>query len=544
MTVTIDNEIVELSPEQAEQIIREHRQFKAQVQEDACHTALLEAQIALLLQQIRLLRHRRFGTSSEKSDPAQEAIAFNEAEVSADPDAPEPETVVVVRRKKNKGGQRRLDLCALDTEEITYDLPVEEQVCPQCSGALHQMGEEIREELKLVPAHLVRVLHIRAKYACRHCQKEEERTPILTAPMPAVAFPGSLASPSVVAYIMSQKFVEASPLYRQEQYFHRQGIALSRQSMANWTLAGAGWLEPIYAAMKSHLLAGDIVHADETRVQVIREPGRKATTDSTMWLYRTGRDGPPIALFDYQTSRAAEHAVSFLSGYSGYLNVDGWAAYEQVPDVVLAGCMAHARRHFHEAMMVLPEAARKKTNTAERVGLDYCNRLYAIEAELKACSAEERKAARLERSKPVLDEFRVWLDKSTKTVSQKSKIGQAISYCRSQWKKLATFLLDGRLDIDNNRAERTIKPFVIGRKNWLFANTPRGARASAVIYSVVETAKENGLDPHRYLAFLFERLPGIDTNDTDAVLALLPWSAAAQNAAAVPSNSAPAPQPV
>jgi transposase len=548
MTVIIDNEIVELTPEFAEQLIREHRQMLADRERLAAETAAAKAENLWLKEQLGLLKHHRFGTSSERFDPGQEQIPFNEAEVSADPEACEPDPVIVVKRRRKQKGQRQLELTSLATEEIEYHLPEEEQVCPACSGALHEMGTEIRQELKVIPAQLVLVKHIRAKYACRHCERNEIQTPIVTAPMPAPAFPGSLASASAVAYIMSQKFVEGSPLYRQEQNFKRQGQEISRQTMANWMLKGANWLEPIYAAMKERLLAGDIACADETTLQVLREPGRKATTDSFMWLYRSGRPPtaeeahttgvfrPPVALFEYQPSRSGEHPIAFLEGFAGYLCVDGYAAYEKVPGVTLVGCFAHARRKFHEAHLVLPEPAQKKTNTHERIGLEFCNRLYAIEADLKDASPEERKAARLERSKPVLAAFRAWLDKSLATVAPKSKIGQAIAYCRSQWNKLTAFLQDGRLEIDNNRSERTIKPFVIGRKNWLFANTPGGARASAVVYSIVETAKENGLDPFPYLTYLFEKLPGIDLKDAAALADLLPWSTEVQAALRVPST--------
>jgi transposase len=524
MTITVDNEIVELSPEIAEELIRDQRQAKAEIAAATAAYEVVKAENMWLKEQLGLLKHHRFGTSSEQSDPAQELIPFNEAEVTADPQAPEPEPVIAVKPRRKQAGQRQLELTSLATEEIEYPLPEEEQVCPACSGALHEMGKEVREEIKIIPARLVLVKHIRVKYACRHCERNETETPILIAPLPAVAFPGSLASPSAVAYIMSQKFVESMPLYRQEQNFKRQGLEISRQTMANWMLKGAAWLEPVYEAMKVRLLQGDVVHADETRLQVLREPGRKATTDSTLWLYRTGRPPtqaevsqtgvhrPPIALFEYQQTRGSEHPIRFLEGFSGYLNVDGYAGYDKVPGVILGGCFAHARRKFHEALMVLPEPARKKTTTPERIGLEFCNQLYAIEADLKDCSAEERKAARLGRSKPVLDAFRAWLDKAHNTTLPRSQIGQAIAYARSQWNKLTVFLQDGRLEIDNNRSERTIKPFVIGRKNWLFANTPRGATASALIYSIVETAKENNLDPRDYLTFLFEKLPSININ--------------------------------
>jgi transposase len=485
---------------------------------------LLEAENQWLKEQLGLAKHRQFGPSSEKSDPAQEAMLFNEAEAAATSEAPEPETETVSYTRRKRGGPRELDLSGLEVEEIRYELPEEERVCPACQGDMHPMGEEVRNEVEIVPAKFKVTRHVRAKYACRHCDRNEESTPILVAPMPAPAFPGSLASPSAVAYIMAQKYVEGLPLYRQEQNLARQGLELSRQTMSNWILRGADWLERIYDRMHYHLLARDILHADETPLQVLKEPGRAAQTQSRMWLYRTGRQGPPIALFEYTQTRSAEHPVAFLAGFDGYLSVDGYEVYEKVPGVTVSGCFAHARRKFHEALQLVPPAQRRKGATAAHEGLEFCDRLFQIERTLHDRTPEERFAARLECSKPVLDEFKVWLDDQALKVLSKSASGKAITYCRNQWNKLVVFLEDGRLEIDNNRAERTIKPFVIGRKNWLFANTPRGARASAVIYSVAETAKENGLDPFAYLAYVFEKLPNIDCKDPAAVDLLLPWA--------------------
>ncbi|MCL6445157.1 MAG: IS66 family transposase, partial [Alicyclobacillus sp.] len=265
------------------------------------------------------------------------------------------------------------------------------------------------------------------------------------------------------------------------------------------------------------------LHADETTLQVLHENGRAAETKSYMWLYRSGRDGPPIVLYDYQQTRSAEHPKRFLAGFKGYLHVDGYAGYNDLPDVKLVGCWAHARRKFDEALKALPASERSKP-TAAREGLEYCNRLFALERKFKNVTVQERYEGRLNHSKPVLDAFLAWLEEQNARVLPKSLLGQAVSYCLKQWHKLVAFLEDGQLEMDNNRSERSIKPFVIGRKNWLFSNTPRGARASAVAYSIVETAKENGLKPFAYLEYLFERLPNIDMSDRQALVELLPWS--------------------
>jgi transposase len=388
------------------------------------------------------------------------------------------------------------------------------------------MSTQVRQEIKVIPAQVKLIKHVQYIYACRQCEKENTTTPIIKAQMPNPILPGSLASPSILAYIMDQKYTNSMPLYRQEQQLSRLGVELSRQTMANWILNVADpWLKVIYDRLHEKLLDSDILHADETTLQVLKEPGRSAETKSYMWLYRTGRDGPPIVLYEYQTTRASKHPDRFLSGFKGYLHTDGYSGYGKLADITLVGCWAHARRKFIEALKALP-AAQKDKPVAASVGLDYCNRLFTIEKQLKDVSDKERYDKRLEKSKPLLDEFYIWLKKQKQQVLPKSAFGQAITYCLNQWDNLNSFLLDGRLEIDNNRAERSIKPFVIGRKNWLFTNTPRGARSSAIIYSIIETAKENNLKPYNYLVYLFEQLPNIDMADQDqaAIDNLLPWS--------------------
>lgn len=276
--------------------------------------------------------------------------------------------------------------------------------------------------------------------------------------------------------------------------------------------------------MHTHLLAQPILHADETTLQVLQEPGRRAETQSYMWLYRTGRDGPPIVLYDYQETRGGHHPRDFLTGFGGYLHVDGYSGYHKVAGVTLVGCWAHARRKFDEALKALPDG-KQTAAVAAREGLEFCNRLFAIERQIRDAPPEERLKVRTEQSRPLLDEFWAWLRTHRPRVLPKSTLGKAIAYCLEQREKLAAFLQDGRLELDNNRSERSIKPFVIGRKNWLFSNTPRGARASATIYSIIETAKENGLNPFAYLTWLFEELPQIpELKDPEALDRLLPWS--------------------
>jgi transposase len=494
--------------------------------------ALLEKQVAELTakltwyeEQFRLSQQRRFKSSSEKTNPQQLEL-FNEAEKEAKPSLAEPTVEEITYRRRKKKGHREELLKDLPVETIEYRLSPEEQICSCCGESLHEMSTEVRQELKIIPAQVSVVKHVRYVYACRRCEREDIQTPIITAPMPTPVLSGSLVSPSAMAHIMTQKYVEDMPLYRQEQQLARLGVALSRQTLANWMVQGAErWLRPLYERMREHLLKQDILHADETTLQVLKEPGRPAESTSYFWLYRTGRVGPAIILYDYQTTRASKHPQRFLSGFKGYLHVDGYAGYNRLSDITLVGCWAHARRKFDEALKALP-ADKRNAEVPAKEGLNFCNQLFAIERELHDATPEERYEIRLKRSRPVMDAFLAWLNYQSPRVLPKSAFGQAISYCRNQWDKLEAFLKDGRLELDNNRGERSIKPFVIGRKNWLFSNTPKGAKASATIYSIIETAKENGLNPFSYLQYLFEELPNLDIKEQDTIDKLLPWSSA------------------
>lgn len=504
------------TPRTIEELEAQNAKLEQQVAE-------LSAKLAWFQEQLNVIRRKQFGASSEQTHPDQ-LLLFNEAESEADPAAEEP-TVETITYNRKKSGQREMMLENLPVETIEYRLSEEEQCCSCCGGAMHEMSTEVRQELKIIPAEVKVVKHVRYVYACRQCEQNEIHTPVITAPMPRPIYPGSLASSSILAYIMSQKYVDSMPLYRQEQQLARLGITLSRQTMANWMIYGASqWLSLLHQRMHDYLLKQDVLHADETTLQVLREPGRSAESTSYLWLYRTGREGPPIILYDYQTTRGGEHPRKFLSGFTGYLHVDGYPGYHKVLHVTLVGCWAHARRKFDESLKALPDPKATLGVTAGE-GLNFCNRLFAIERDIKDLTPNERYSVRLERSRPILDAFLVWLRTHRSRVLPKSTLGQAITYCLNQWGKLEAFMKDGRLELDNNRSERSIKPFVIGRKNWLFSNTQRGARASAMIYSIIETAKENELNPMKYLTYLFERLPQlIDPKDTDALDKLLPWS--------------------
>ena len=483
----------------------------------------LVAENSLMAEEIRLLRAKRFAPSSEKGIYITgQQLLFNEAEHLARKGLPEPLTgEVSAPRRKKRAGKRAQDLSGLDRRRIDYEVDPDERICPQCSGRLHEIDVDIRLELEYIPASYTVIEHATHVYGCRHCQTHAEATPIINALSPKALFRGSLASASLLAQVITDKYHYHLPLYRQESAFATDGLGLSRQTLANWVIqASEQWLGPIYERMKARLVQGSLVMADETTVQVLREDMRRAQNKSYMWLYRTGSDaGHPLILYEYKPSRSHECPKKFLKGFSGYLQVDGYQAYRLLgPDIDVACCWAHARRAFEEAYEVIDEA--RRAGSVPGRGLGLINTLFAYDKQFADMSAPERKSARDDISLPVAAELFEWAEGVT-SVLPKSKAGKAIAYILNIKPYLLKVFDDGRLELSNNRSERSIKPFVIGRKNWLFSNTPRGAEASATVFSIVETAKENGLRVYDYLNYLFERLPNTTTSQIDAVM---PWS--------------------
>lgn len=490
-------------------------------------------QVAWYEEQVRLARQKRFGTSSEKTVIDQISM-FNEAESESDLQRKEPSMGDVrppASGKKQKGHKDKL-LKPLPKETVTYTLSEEKRNCPVCGHKLHEMKKEVRKELVVIPAKYIVREHVTYSYACRNCEKTGIEGTVMKAPSPSGIFRNSIASASLLSDIITKKYLSSLPLYRQEQEMKLQGLRLSRQTMANWIIqAGLQYLKPLYELLHQELITRDILHADETTLEVLNEPGREASTESYMWLYRTsGCDMKrPIVLYDYQPSRSGEKPKDFLKGFCGYLQTDGYAGYHKVtesnPDVIPVGCMAHVRRKFDEALKVLPKGTDPKVSKASE-GLAYCNRLFAIEREAdeKNLNYEDRRALRQEKAKPVFDEFIGWAKDIQLQILPKSKLYEALQYVINQQEPLGNYLLDGRVELSNNRAERSIKPFVIGRKNWLFSNTPKGAEASAIIYSIMETAKECGLNPFEYFKYLFEVLPNADLTDREILRNCLPYA--------------------
>ncbi|WP_026377284.1 IS66 family transposase [Aestuariibacter salexigens] len=476
------------------------------------------ARNSYLEEQFRLAQQRQFGASSE-GHPGQGEL-FDEAE---DVDAIESVEQESISYTRNKPARKPLPR-DLPRETVIHDIPETDRVCDCCGSELHQMGEARSEKLEFIPAQVKVVEHIRPKYSCRHCEQQGTEVKIKIAPLPPGPIPKGIATPSLLSQIITSKYQYGLPLYRQESLFKQYSIELSRKTMADWVLQCGRILEPLYQRLKQHLLQQAVIQADETTVNVIKED----KTQCYMWVYCTGTDSPTtspipnIVLYDYQPGRSGQCAVDFLKGYDGYLQVDGYQGYEQT-GAVLAGCWAHARRKFKEAEAAQGSTARGKNKTGKaNWALNHIQKLYRIETRLKDATPEQRYQTRQEQSRPLLEQFKTWLDKSALQVPPKTAMGKAIHYCLRQWHKLMRYIEDGRLTIDNNRAERAIKPFVIGRKNWLFSNTGKGATASAMLYSIIETAKANGLTPFDYIVMLLEQTAQPDTN-TDQ---LLPWCVA------------------
>ncbi|GHU35631.1 transposase [Clostridia bacterium] len=426
--------------------------------------AELSTKVEWLMEQFRLAQHRRFGASSEKSVQSEfeQLNLFNEAEIASDILVPEPELIEIekhFRKSKNMVNQSNLPK-DLPVEVIEHGLPADEQICPECDSRLHVIGKEVlRRELKLIPAKAVIVEHIRKVYGCRDCEKDECGVPIVKAAVSEPVVKGGFASPEAVAHIAAQKFVMGVPLYRQEQEWNRQGINLSRQTMSNWLIkATFDWLEPIYDSLKEVLCMRKVLHADETTLQVLHESDESTESKSYMWLYRTSGDtNHPIILYEYQPDRKAEHPKFFLKNFSGYLHADGYEVFHGLSDNIwVVGCFAHARRKFDEAVKGVPK--KDQVDSVAIIGKKFYDKLFALERDFGELTAEKRLEKRRELSKPVFDEFYKW----AKTINPPPKIGlnAAIVYAKNQREYLERYLEDGRLEISNNRAERSIKPFV------------------------------------------------------------------------------------
>ena len=524
MQTSNTEEMVTISRAEYEQLQQENAQleakFAAREQEQAQVITSLTLQNEWLLEQLKLSKKKLFGRSSEQAEQLvmdQLSLTYNELEAyifGMNSAGKAPVTVKAHERKRQSGSVLDIVPEGTPTEVVEHRLPEEKLVCEACGNQMVEIGKEVHRSLQMKPAQFWIREDVYYTYACKNCEQETGEANIAKAAKEPALLPGSFASAEAVAYLATQKFVMYSPLYRLEQEFNRQGLKLSRQTMSNWLLnTSEKWLRPVYDVLREQLCRELVLHADETTLQVLKEPGRSSTSKSYMWLYRTsGCAKQAVVLYEYQSTRKAEHAEAFLKGFSGWLHADGYQGYHKLPENIrVVGCWAHARRKFDEALQTLPKEMQKDAPAA--IGECYCSRLFKLEEAFAELTPEERYKKRLEQEKPVLDALLSWANEMQVKTAPKSAMGRAIHYLLEQWPYLTRYLEDGRLELSNNRAERSIKPFVMGRKNWLFANTPGGAQASAVIYSLIETAKENGLDPYRYLLWILQNAPGLSETD-------------------------------
>lgn len=481
----------------------------------------LEAKVKFYEEQIKLNAARNFGSKSEKIVDGELSL-FNEVEKESVKSFIEADIEEITFNRKKGRSKSRKTYEDLEVEEVIYDLLDEEKDCPKCGNELHHIKYEVRKELKYIPATVKVVHHKKEVCGCRVCELKGTEGTIITAKMPNPVLPKSMVSPSLLAIIMDMKYQKMVPLYRQEQSFIDYGIDLSRQNMASWVIKGADtWLKPLFLRMRDYMLEETIIHADETVLNVLDEKDNK---NNYMWLYATGdRAKHRIYLYDYQKSRSQKNPKNFLKGFDGYLQTDGYAAYGTLKSVTNLGCLAHARRKFTDVIKAAPKDS-EILNIKSSEALSFFSSIYKFEKKFRELPSDERYKMRLKHTKPLLDNFKEWLDVESKRTLPKSKLGEAIRYSLKQWDKLIAFLEDGRLSCDNNLAERGIKPFVMGRKNFLFSKSALGATASGIVYSIIETAKANGLKPMNYLTYLFEKLPNIDLDNYDQLDAYLPWS--------------------
>ena len=485
----------------------------------------------ILREQIQLLRAQLFGRKSEKFIPAdgpQPLPLFDMPEPVDEEE--ETEEVHIPGHTRKKRGRKPLPEELPRVEEV-HDIDDADKVCA-CGCELKRIGEEVSEQLDIIPATIQVIRHIRPKYACPACEGVKDDGPtVKIAPVHPQIIPKSIVSPGLLAHILTGKFIDHTPFYRQEKQLLRLGVDISRTSMCRWAMQAASACQPLLNLLEDELLAGSFINIDETTVQVLKESGRDPTSKSYMWLFRRGDPAKSVLLYQYHPTRAGDVANTFLGNFQGTVQTDGYSGYnflDQREGVRHIGCWAHARRKFTDVTKA--QGKNRKAGAADKA-LSYIKKLYKLEklARDKKYSSEKMYRMRQDEARPILDDFEKWLAKKKLQTPPKGLLGKAITYTLNQWHRLIGYIEDGQLTIDNNMAENSIRPFVVGRKNWLFSGTPEGAGASALLYSLIETAKANKLEPYAYLRYIFEMLPlAASLEDYEA---LLPWNVTAEQLA-------------
>ena len=494
----------------------------------------LSQHVDQLKHEVKLLKKKIFGASSEKSnEPVSQDDIFNEFELCLQELELEevnlPEAASTPKPRK-KSGRQSLPK-TLSRQIVVHDLPEEEKNCACCGEHMTSIGDKVSEELEYQPAQFRVIENRRKQYACHSCQTNQDergheqsaepKPTIKTAKQPAKLIPKSLATPSLLAAIVVAKYADHLPLYRLERIFQRESIHLTRQTMSQWVIKASAAVIPLINLLEDNVLNYDIAFADETSIQVLKEPGRRAQNKSYIWCFIGGPPGKRSIIYQYHETREAKATEQFFEGYQGGLHCDGYAGYQKLiasEKITGINCLAHVRRKFMEA---LPSG--KEKGVAGHV-VKLIRALYQIESELTILKADTAtiQKVRNEKSKPILETLKAYLEEKKPCLPKESPTGKAIDYTLKRWPYLMTYLKDGRFEIDNNRSERAIKPFTIGRKNWLFANTPLGAHASARLYSLIESAKANRVEPRAYLQYIFKELPLCQSVEDYEVL--LPWN--------------------
>ncbi len=448
------------------------------------------------------LNRNIFGKKSEKNSLEKECNLFNmnEAEENQNLNLEEPLIERVVRSKKKTS--RKENMRNLETKEIIYD--VEDKTCISCDTPLVPVGSKTRETIEVIKK-VVKNLEKSLTYKCPSCET------FYKGEMPKLPIEKSIATPSLLAQVIVDKMANGLPLYRQSEDYKRIGANLSRQVLSNWMIKSSHLLEIIYHRMKDDLVNTDIIHADETVVQVLKESGKKASSKSYMWLFESSVHDNDIVLYHYHKSRSGVVAKDFLKDFTGYLHVDGYQGYNQVENVKIVNCFAHLRRKFYDIVSSLSEDQKKSSHSL--TALNYISEIYKKDKECKELALDKRLAFKEMEIGPLFNRFKDWLN--NESLTSQGNYGSAVGYALNHIDSIMIYLEDGRLEIDNNRAERAIKPFVIGRKNWLFSNTPNGANSSAVLYSIVQTAILNNLNPYKYIAHILHVLANSKINKLD-----------------------------
>ena len=501
--------------------------LESKIQEQQAQIEALKRKLEHMNEVFANAQRAQFGQSSEKKNYVlgkDQLSLFNEAEKEQDHkvEEPNPDTILVPAHERKKKRSQAEMLNHLPEEEVLLEIPEEQRICGKCGGKMKPIGKKfLRHEMQVIPKQVKLLAYYTVTYACDRCEKDTGFAHIISVKPPVPLMKHSLASPSTVAYIMTQKYVDGLPLARQEKIWAREGIALSRATMANWVIqCSEVWLKPLYKHMKQELLTHSVIHADETVVQVLKEDGKPAASESRMWLYAsTALIRYQVRIFEYQPDRSGKRAERFLRGFTGCLVTDGYAGYNLVKNVTHCGCWAHTRRKWREAM---PDGATVKTSKAA-VGFQYCNKLFAEERKCAVYHPQHRQEYRQNQELPILEEYFAWL--TTLHPEKGSKLEEAVRYSLNQKQHLMAYLDNGEVPISNNLAENAIRPFTLGRKNWLFCDTVKGAEASAIVYSIVESAKANGIEPFAYLQHVLVQLPYLGKSHSHEELeSLMPWA--------------------